>query len=260
MYFEAKRWLARLIQNPDDFPSSLEDMAAKIMCQLAWDDPSLSEYLTKSAWGLLTQMSPAGPITNVLTPLWHLPWYLNPWKRAERRRHDEQLAWWMERLRNCRSKMRRGQLRSCWTRQYLDKTPGRSGLSGDYEASCVLGMLALVGVFTVAGPLSYWLVAMVHYPEWQVAVQREVDEKCEGRLPTLEDASKLPILRACIKETMRWRPNVPTGEDIARFFCALRAKQIAGVAHEAEADDVFDGIFIPKGTRILPLDLQVAPS
>lgn len=30
-----------------------------------------------------------------------------------------------------------------------------------------------------------------------------------------------------------------------------------GVAHETEADDVFNGIFIPKGTRILPLDLSV---
>lgn len=28
----------------------------------------------------------------------------------------------------------------------------------------------------------------------------------------------------------------------------------AGVAHEAEADDWFRGFFIPKGTRILPLD------
>jgi len=36
---------------------------------------------------------------------------------------------------------------------------------------------------------------------------------------------------------MRWRPNVPTG-----------------VAHETEVDDVYNGYFIPKGTRILPLD------
>lgn len=78
MYFESKRWLARLIHDPDNFQSSLEDMASKVMCKLAWDDTSLSEYCTKSAWGLLTQMSPAGPITNVLPPLWHLPAFVNP--------------------------------------------------------------------------------------------------------------------------------------------------------------------------------------
>ncbi|KXX82703.1 Fumitremorgin C synthase [Madurella mycetomatis] len=237
MYFEAKRWLARLIQHPDNFQNSLEDMSSKIMCQLTWDDPSVSEALTKSAWGLLTQMSPAGPITNVLTPLWHLPYYLNPWKIAERKRHDEQQAWWMERLLVSKARLRKGELRHCWTRQFLEKTALKTSISGDYEASCVLGMLALVGIITVAGPLSYWLVAMVHHPEWQEAVQREVDEMCGGRLPTIEDAPKLPILRACIKETMRWRPNLPTG-----------------VAHEAEIDDVYNGCFIPKGTRLLPLD------
>ncbi|KAI0128692.1 cytochrome P450 [Xylariales sp. AK1849] len=236
MYHEAKRWLARLIENPDDFGFSLEDMASKVMCQLAWDDPSLSEYCTKSAWGLLTQMSPAGPITNVMTPLWHLPWALNPWKRAERQRHDEQQAWWMERLVTVRRRMAAGQQRPCWTRQCLENEK-KSSLSGDYETSCVLGMLALVGIFTVAGPLSYYLVAMVHHPVWQDRVQKEVDEACQGQLPTLNDMPKLPILRACIKETMRWKPNVPTG-----------------VAHEMEADDVYNGYFLAKGTRILPLD------
>ncbi|KAI0155792.1 cytochrome P450 [Pestalotiopsis sp. NC0098] len=237
MNHEAKRWLARLIENPDNFQHSLEDMASKVMVTLTWDDPSLSEYCTKSAWGLLTQMSPAGPITNVLTPLWHLPWHFNPWLRAERQRHDEQQAWWMERLLTTRKKMEAGQQRPCWTRQYLEKMESKNVLSGDYESSSSLGMLALVGIFTVAGPLSYFLVSMVHHPEWQTRVQQEIDEQCEGKLPTISDMPKLPILRACLKETMRWKPNVPTG-----------------VAHEMEQDDVYQGYFLPKGTRILPLD------
>ncbi|CAJ2506739.1 Uu.00g079250.m01.CDS01 [Anthostomella pinea] len=237
MYHESKRWMARLIENPDDFRFSLEDMASKVMCQLTWDDPSLSEYCTKSAWGLLTQMSPAGPLTNVLTPLWHLPLPLNPWKRAEYKRHDEQQAWWMERLLTTSDKMDRGQQRPCFTRKYLETGHNRSKLDGDHEASSVIGMMALVGIFTVAGPLSYWLVSMVHHPHWQASVQKEIDDNCKGRMPTLEDTPKLPILRACIKETMRWKPNVPTG-----------------VAHEMEADDVYRGYFLPKGTRILPLD------
>ncbi|KAK7996093.1 hypothetical protein PG991_015560 [Apiospora marii] len=239
--FEAKRWLARLIANPDDFQASLEDMASKVMCQLVWDDPTLSATCTEGAWGLLRQMSPAGPITNVLTPLWHLPEVgpLNPWKRDERRRHDAQQAWWMARFVGVRQKMARGEMRACWTRQFLErsKTSSAGGITGDFEASSMLGMLALVGIFTVAGPLSYFLVSMVTHPRWQAEVQKEIDEACQGRLPTLADAPKLPVLRACIKETMRWKPNVPTG-----------------VAHETEADDVYAGYFIPKGTRILPLD------
>jgi cytochrome P450 len=208
--FETKRWLNILLTEPDNFGFSLEDMCSKVMCTLTWDDHSFSAYCTKSAWGLLTQMSPAGPITNVLTPLWHLPHYINPWKIAEVKRHDEQQAWWMDRFLNTRRLLEKGKQRPCFTRTFLE-TAERTSISGDYEASSVIGMMALVGIFTVAGPLSYFLVSMVHYPEWQAKCQEEIDNMCEGMVPTLADMPKLPILRACIKETMRWKPNVPTG-------------------------------------------------
>ena len=122
-----------------------------------------------------------------------------------------------------------------WNRTYLEgeKT---GGLSGDYEASSALGMMALVAIFTVAGPLYYFLLAMIYHPQWQKACQDEIDEKCGGRMPELTDMPNLPVLRACIKETMRWRPNVPTG-----------------VAHEIMEDDFYNGYFLPKGSRVLPL-------
>lgn len=212
MEFEVKRWLFALLTEPDNFAFSLEDMASKIMCTLTWDDPTFSAYYTKSAWGLLRQMSPAGPITNVLTPLWHLPLFLNRWKREERIRHDEQQAYFMERLLTTRRLMKEGKQRPCFTRTFLEKE--KTDISGDFEASCVLGMLALVGIFTIAGPLYYFLVTMIHHPEWQARCQQEIDEQCRGRIPTLADAELLPTLRACIKETMRWKPNVPTGKRI----------------------------------------------
>ncbi|KAL6154820.1 hypothetical protein ACJQWK_00630 [Exserohilum turcicum] len=237
MEFEAKRWMARLLENPDDFSASLEDMCSKVMCQLTWDDDSVSTVLTPSAWGLLTQMSPAGPITNVLTPLWdYLPEAINPWKIRERKRHDQQQDFFMQCLQKTRSQMEKGKQRACFTKSYLE-TAEKTNISGDYEASCVIGMMALVGIFTVTGPIYYFLISMVHHPEWQTKCQDEIDRVCGNKPPAVSDLPDLPILRACIKETMRWKPTVPTG-----------------VAHEAEADDWFQGYFIPKGTRILPLD------
>lgn len=252
MEYEAKRWMYSLLNDPNDFGASLEAMASKIMCQLTWDDHTLSTFLTPSAWGLLTQMSPAGPITNVLTPLWHLPMFMNPWKTAERKRHDEQQAWWMEQLHNTRRLMEKGKQRPCFTRTFLE-TAEKTSISGDHEASSVIGMMALVGIFTVAGPLYYFLVSMVHHPEWQARCQEEIDRVCAGRMPTIGDMPSLPILRACIKETMRWKPNVPTGKCTPLNKSYLFA-DVSGVAHECEADDWYGGYFIPKGTRILPLD------
>lgn len=212
MEHEQKRWLQRLVENPDDFCFSLEDMCSKVMATLTWDDHTVSLPLTPSAWGLLTQMSPAGPITNVLTPLWDwVPELINPWKIRERKRHDEQQEFFMNNLVNTRSKMEKGKQRPCFTRTYLE-TAEKSNISGDYEASCVLGMMALVGIFTVTGPIYYFLIAMVHHPEWQRKCQEEIDAVCKDGPPTVADMPNLPILRACIKETMRWKPTVPTGE------------------------------------------------
>ena len=216
MEFEAKRWMARLLENPDDFVFSLEDMCSKVMCQLTWADHSLSIPLTPSAWGLLTQMSPAGPITNVLTPLWDwVPEPINPWKIRERKRHDEQQAFFMNCLQNTKKNMADGKQQPCFTKNYLE-TAEKTSISGDYEASCVIGMMALVGIFTVTGPIYYFLISMVHHPEWQVKCQEEIDRVCGDKPPAVADLPNLPILRACIKETMRWKPTVPTGKSMYR--------------------------------------------
>ncbi|KAG8630858.1 hypothetical protein KVT40_002477 [Elsinoe batatas] len=235
MDLEVKRWMHRLLTEPETFQYTLEDMAAKIMCHLVWDDESHSTALIPSAWGLLTQMSPAGPITNILTPLWDLPLALNPWKRAEHIRHDTQQAFWLSRLQQIRTELTTGEARASFTRHYLSMG-AKAPLSNDHEASSCLGMLAIVGVFTIGGPLNYFLLAMIMHPLAQARAYDEIATVL-GRPPTLDDMPRLPYLRACIRETMRWKPNVPTG-----------------VAHEAEQDDYYNGYFIAKGTRILPLD------
>ncbi|KAF2489510.1 cytochrome P450 [Lophium mytilinum] len=236
MDFEYKHLLFILLGDPDNFSFHIENANSKIMCTLAYDDPSPSPEMRLSAWNLLRQMSPNGPLTNLVTPLWRLPLLLNPWKRSEYVRRGIQQTFWMDLLNGAREKWQAGQLRPCWARQYLDLGE-KSPLQGDFEAHSAIGMLALVGVYTVGGPAQYFLTAMITHPEWMAKCQEEIDRECEGRPPTLSDYRNLPVLRACIKETMRWRSPVP-----------------AGVAHELEADDYYRGGFISKGTRVLPLD------
>jgi cytochrome P450 len=210
MDFEVKRMLFKLTEQPDEPQFLLEDMASRIMCTLAWDDPSVSRKNTNDARDLLHQISPCGPLTNVITPLWHLPFWLNPWKQAEKwNRHDPLHAWQTERFNAVKLKIEKGTQRPSWARRFLEQD--QSGLSSEKEAASCVGMLALMGVLTVGGPLQYFLVSMVHHPEWFKKCQQEIEEVCNGKMPTLQDSHKLPILRACIKETIRWRPNIPTG-------------------------------------------------
>ncbi|CAG8981486.1 hypothetical protein HYALB_00003057 [Hymenoscyphus albidus] len=234
MNHEAKRFLYRLVNDPDNFSNHLENMASKVACEMAYDDSSSSTELTQHSLRLLTQISPAGPITNLATPLWNLPLCVNPWKRAEIKRHDEERKFWKGVMANARAKWEKGESRNCFARKYFES---QTNLSGDGEAACVFGMVALMSIFTVGGPLHYFLMAMVLHPEWLRKCQEEIDEQCGGKMPTLADCPRLPILRSCILETMRWRPNIPTG-----------------VAHEVEEDDWYDDCFIAKGSRILPLE------
>ncbi|KAH6680150.1 hypothetical protein B0J14DRAFT_471394, partial [Halenospora varia] len=127
MNFEVKRFLHNLLQKPDNIASWLEDMASKIMCTLTWDDASVSAMYTQSAWGLLTQMLPAGPIINLLTSLWDLPMWCNPWKSVERVRHDKQQAMWWKGANT-------GWLAKATDTQIL--YPGNTSLEAQYSGWC----------------------------------------------------------------------------------------------------------------------------
>ncbi len=99
----------------------------------------------------------------------------------------------MKKLLETRAKIDRGEARTSFTREYLESEKA-SNLSGDCESSSVIGMMARVGIFTVAVPLHYFLLAMVFHQEWLAKCQEEIDTVCEGRMPTLTDSLMLPIL------------------------------------------------------------------
>ena len=77
---------------------------------------------------------------------------------------------------------------------------------------------------------------MLVYPDVQVRAHAELDEVIGfARPPTFADLSSLPYIRAMVKEALRWSPSLPFG-----------------VPHLSSADDWYEGMFIPKGTVILP--------
>lgn len=55
------------------------------------------------------------------------------------------------------------------------------------------------------------------------------------RLPTFDDLPNLPYVRAIAAETLRWRPVAVLG----------------GTPHAVIADDMYKGMFIPKGSTII---------
>ncbi|KAI0890123.1 cytochrome P450 [Annulohypoxylon maeteangense] len=238
---EVKRYLAILLLDPAKFHANTREHCGRIMSRLAWGDASQGKENADSADCTLTQMSVSGPIVNTMTPLWVIPWALNPWKKFERAREDQQRAWWLNSFQIAKHKFLRGDLsENTWSNRYFVGLQNQGNLDLEQSpeeeefASCMLGFQNLVGVVTISGPLQFFLMAMLLHPEWQKKAQEEIDRICGDRMPIIDDMADLPTVRACLKETIRWRSGVPLG-----------------VPHQAEQNDEFRGERITKGTVIL---------
>jgi cytochrome P450 len=91
------------------------------------------------------------------------------------------------------------------------------------------------GSDTTSSTLLSFLLAMIKHPETLKKAQDDVDNICgASRSPTSDDIHDLPYLRACMDETLRWRP-VAAG----------------GIPHMLTQDDTYEGYFLPKGTMLL---------
>lgn len=69
------------------------------------------------------------------------------------------------------------------------------------------------GSDTTRATLNIFAAAMATHPDFLVRVRKELDAVCgeAGRLPTFEDQDRCPLVAACIKETLRWKPFVESG-------------------------------------------------
>ncbi|KAI6346954.1 hypothetical protein MCOR25_010944 [Pyricularia grisea] len=238
---ETKRYLAMILLDPSHFLCHTREHCGRVMSRLAWDQAQQGAENGRSADETLHCMSVSGPIVNTVSPLWQLPWALNPWWRNEVRRESAQRAWWAGNYHVARRRFLDGDLPAdTWAYRYFDQLTrdGNGGLEQSPEqvdfASCMLGFFSLVGAVTISGPLKFFLMAMALHPEWQRKARGEVDRVCGDRMPTMDDFAALPTVRAVLKETVRWRSGVPLG-----------------VPHQAEQDDVFRGVPIKKGTIVL---------
>jgi hypothetical protein len=92
-------------------------------------------------------------------------------------------------------------------------------------------------------------MAVMLHPEIQSRAQEEIDAVTgRVRLPGFEDRPRLPFVDAICKEVLRWRPALPLGEfSINPSITYSKASRATAVPHAATEDNVYEGLFIPKG-------------
>lgn len=189
----------------------------------------------------MQNLSPGGQITNVLTFLRHLPAVLNSDKHNEAMRVDIEDRVWYGSFEKAKAAYENGTLRPSYAKYYFDHRE-KTGLT-EHEALHGVAMMATVSILTLIAPLQRWLVVMAEHPEWQAAVQAELEETLQGRMADYYDSPKLPVLRATILESIRYASPVPTG-----------------IPHRLEADMEYNGFHLSKDSNVLACDWYVKVS
>ncbi|GBE81550.1 Multifunctional cytochrome P450 monooxygenase af510 [Sparassis crispa] len=115
----------------------------------------------------------------------------------------------------------------------------REGVDSEEELNDIKSLgasLYIGGVDTVTSGIRTFLYAILLFPETQRKAQEEIDRVVgTNRLPDFSDRDSLPYVDCMIQETLRWHPVIPLG-----------------VPHRSMEDDVYNGMFIPKGTYVIP--------
>ncbi|OTA60842.1 cytochrome P450 [Hypoxylon sp. EC38] len=241
---ERDRFLYLLSQDPSQYREYIEQFTSRTVSRISWGSPHPAQLLRVTTFGLLETISPSGALPNVISWLMHLPAFISPWKQKENARHELEAGLLKGSVQYVHDRIDEGNAEPSFIRTFINTLSNQGEKSdrwgNEAEATYVVGQMAIAGALTIGSPIQSFLLAMLHYPDWQKKLQQEIDTVCEGRCPEWEDREKLPLLRAVVKETIRWRPPVPTG-----------------IPHAIEKDDVYNGYFIPAGATIHALEWAI---
>ena len=247
---ESSWLLEKLIQAPMEYEQWLERYASGIIFRLAFGRRIVTgrEEEVRRIYKVVRNVeriaSPGAYLVDTFPVLMHLPSFLAPFKKELEGLHQEELSL----FRKLRDEVPAdADATECWEHVAVKKGE-EVNLSPDHVAY-VVGTLFEAGSGTTAAAMMSFLLAMVLHPEALQKLQEELDRVVgSNRLPEFEDLPNLPLVRATVKEVLRWRP-VTAG----------------GVPHQTTKDDVYNGIFIPAGTNVhanqwlvTPLSLPVA--
>ncbi|KAF9454479.1 cytochrome P450 [Macrolepiota fuliginosa MF-IS2] len=197
---------------------------------------NMSDQMVKENQEIDLYLSKAMDLSHSWVDTWpfllHLPKCLQWFRREPERMRERDTKVYLGLLNEVRERIANGTGIPSIASRALEKSTNW-GLN-DVEIAYALSAPWQAGVTTSVSIYHIFIMAMLCNPAVMRKAQEELDHVVgTDRLPEFDDMYLLPYTQAIVKETLRWRPILPLG-----------------VAHSNTCDDVYDGMFIPKGSRI----------
>ncbi|ETW77818.1 cytochrome P450 monooxygenase 60 [Heterobasidion irregulare TC 32-1] len=217
-----------MLTSPQNWKSHIERNAASFIMSFVYDsDPILSEKdsrahrMTEVINGLASASLPGAHL---------LSDRFAKWKRDAEQCFVRDSMMFEGLYNGVRKSLMKGDNRPSLCATLIEEQ-ARHDLS-ERESAWAAASTYVAGADTTAASFSWWMLAMLAYPDAQKRAQAEIDSVVgRSRLPSFSDMDHLPYLRAMVKETFRWRSPDPLG-----------------VPHSSCKDDWYQGLFIPAGT------------
>ncbi|KAJ7605462.1 cytochrome P450 [Mycena polygramma] len=236
-YREGLLLIQGMLKQPKLWNENIRRATASMVWSVVYDkppitdaqDPSIAavnDFITR----IVRAAFPGSHYVEFFTWMKYLPSSIAKWKRDAEEWYRKDSKVFEDLYLEAKHRVKTGEDRPSFAAN-LVRDAERHGLS-DTESAWLAATLYAAGAETTAGVLSWFMLAMVLYPDVQSKIQAELDAVVgRSRLPTFADRDHLPYLQATVREALRWHPVDPVG-----------------LPHQSIEDDWYEGYFIPKGT------------
>ncbi len=237
-------FLQGLLHRPNAWETLLRRFATAIVMSIGFgvevqsDDDKYIQMSADASYALGHGGAPAGTLVDFFPIFKSFPSWLvrnralsfaRDWRWAIRRLHDAPYAAVLAEKRKTQSLVQ-----TLFDQRQAQLKNGEAAELTDEDIKGAAAAVYAAGQDTTWSALVVWILNMVLHPEIQAKAQKMIDEVIgNDRLPTFDDRDKLPYIDNIVQETLRWCPVSPIG-----------------VPHRSLQDDIYDGMFIPKGSFV----------
>ncbi|PVH80134.1 cytochrome P450 [Cadophora sp. DSE1049] len=236
-----------IMKNPNDWERQMRRFATAIVLGIGFgvsindDNDPYIQMAVDASYALGHGGAPAGTVVDFFPFIKYLPNWL---ARSQSLKFARDWKWAIQQIHNApfaavEKEINEGTAQPSFIHTLLERNSQKSAngepiIFNNDDIKGAAGAIYAAGQDTTWSTLVVFILNMVLHPEIQKKAQAEIDAVVgHDRLPDFNDRPSLPYIDRIVQETLRWGPVSPVG-----------------VPHKSLEDDVYNGMFIPKGSFV----------